>query len=142
MVAAGRGRLDTLRRLLKAGADIDARNKKGNSALMVAVLQRRQKAAALLLKAGANPRFRNTNGDTAEDMARGAKLREALGDLPCTVAQAAIRFGLMNPGVSGVLVGFSRPEHIDEAVAAVDMGPLPDDVLQRLDALYASDFGG
>ena len=69
---------------MKAGADIDARNKKGNSALMVAVLQRRQKAAALLLKAGANPRFRNTNGDTAEDMARAA----GMDGLAARIAQA------------------------------------------------------
>ena len=46
----------------------------------------------------------------------------------------------MHPGVSGVLVGFAMPEHIDEAVAAVDMGPLPDAVSMALDELYATDF--
>ncbi|MCH8109243.1 MAG: aldo/keto reductase, partial [Chloroflexi bacterium] len=51
----------------------------------------------------------------------------------------AVRFALMSPGVSGVLVGFSQLEHIDEAVAAVDMGPLSDNAMRALDAFYASD---
>ena len=57
------------------------------------------------------------------------------------MAQTAIRYALMNSGVSGVLVGFSELSHIDEAVAALDMGPLSTDVLEVLDALYCSDFG-
>ena len=78
----------------------------------------------------------------SEDMERGSRLRQALEglDLPGSIAQTAIRFGLMHSGVSGVLVGFARPEHIDEAVAAVDMGPLPDAVHQALDGLYATNF--
>lgn len=78
-----------------------------------------------------------------EDMARGARLRKALEELHIqgSTAQTAIRFGLMHPGVSGVLVGFARPEHIDEAVAAVEMGPLPDAMSMALDDLYATDFG-
>ena len=56
------------------------------------------------------------------------------------MAQAAIRYALMNPGVSGVLVGFSLLSHIDEAVAAGDMGPLGAEALEKLDAMYATDF--
>lgn len=78
----------------------------------------------------------------AEDMARGEMLRQALDRLHIdgTTAQTAIRFGLAHPGVSGVLVGFAKPGHIDEAVAAVDMGPLPDSLSMELDDLYATDF--
>jgi len=75
-----------------------------------------------------------------DDMRRGERLRESLADVPGALAQSAIRFALMNAGVSGVLVGFSRPEHINEAVAAVDMGPLLDSTLQKLDELYTTDF--
>ena len=78
--------------------------------------------------------------DASADMQRGTRVREELGDEAGSMAQTAIRFALVNPGISGVLVGFSAPEHIDEAVAAVDMGPLPDGVMQRLDELYATDF--
>ncbi len=81
-------------------------------------------------------------GSSAQaDMERAARLRQALAGLPGSAAQTAIRFALMNPGVSGVLVGFSRLEHIDEAVAAVDMGPLPAQVLEKLEELYRTDFG-
>ena len=57
------------------------------------------------------------------------------------MAQTAIRFGLSNPGVSAVLVGFAQLAHIDEAVAAAEKGPLPGGILQQLDRLYQTDFG-
>ena len=76
------------------------------------------------------------------DLARSVKVREALGAEAETLPQTAIRFALMQPGISGVLVGFSELEHIDQAVAALDLGPLPDSVMHRLSELYASDFGG
>ena len=56
------------------------------------------------------------------------------------MAQTAIRFGLTNPGVSAVLVGFAQLEHIDQAVAAAEMGPLDEEVMLRLEKLYDSDF--
>lgn len=74
------------------------------------------------------------------DMERAAKVREVLGVEWKEMPQIAIRFALANPGVSGVLVGFSTLEHIDEAVAASEKGPLPANMLQKLEALYASDF--
>ena len=81
-------------------------------------------------------------GSTASaDMEHAAKLRDALGQEAESMAQTAVRFALTNPGVSGVLVGFSQLEHIDEAVAAVDMGTLSDDVMRTLDAFYAADVG-
>ena len=58
------------------------------------------------------------------------------------MAQTAVRFALMSPGVSGVLVGFSQLEHIDEAVAAVDMGPLSASAMKTLGDIYTSDVGG
>jgi aryl-alcohol dehydrogenase-like predicted oxidoreductase len=80
-------------------------------------------------------------GTTSEaDMRRGARVREVLGDEAGNMAQTGIRYVLMNQGVSAAEIGFARLEYIDEAVAAVDMGPLPDSVMQKLDALYESDF--
>jgi L-galactose dehydrogenase/L-glyceraldehyde 3-phosphate reductase len=71
-----------------------------------------------------------------------AKVRDALNDEEGTIVQKAIRFALANPGVSGVLVGFGKLEHIGEAVGAVEIGPLPDSALRRLDDLFVSNFGG
>ena len=33
------------------------------------------------------------------------------------------------------------PEHVDAALAASDMGPLPADALGKLEPLYETDFG-
>ena len=102
-----------------------------------------------VLAAGAVAGVQNTGpaaglspGSSGEaDFLRAQKVNAALGDQGGTPAQTAIRFALMNLGISGVLVGFGQLDHIDEAVAAVDMGPLSDDVMQKLDVLYNSDFG-
>ena len=92
--------------------------------------------------AGQDPPARVEASRAEADMQRAARVRESLGEMTDSMAQTAIRYSLMNPGVSGVLVGFSKLEHIDEAVAAVDMGPLSDGVMRKLEALYDSGFGG
>ena len=64
----------------------------------------------------------------------------ALGDDYGTRAQIATRFALSNPDVSVAIIGLSDPAYIDEAVAAAEMGPLPEAALARLEALYESGF--
>ena len=76
------------------------------------------------------------------DAARAVLVAEALTGEAGTMAQRAIRFALMNRGVSGVLVGFSHAGHVDEAVAAAEMPPLSTAAMSRLDALYDGDFRG
>ena len=65
----------------------------------------------------------------------------AIEDEPGSRAQAAIRFVLGDPRVGGVLVGSHLPEHVSEAVAAVDMAPFAPDTETALARLYANDFG-
>lgn len=48
------------------------------------------------------------------------------------LAQAAIRFGLSNPGVSTVLVGFTDLAQIEAAAAAAAKGPLSAETLTRM----------
>lgn len=94
--------------------------------------------------AGAEPSGRVLSPGSAgpEDLARMEQVKSIIDqNEPCTVVQAAIRFGLMNPGVSGVLVGFGRLEHIDEAVEAADMGALSATTMKQLAQLYQTDFG-
>ena len=80
-----------------------------------------------------------TPGTTVDDaVARMAAVGEVLESAGGTNPQKAMRFALANPGVSGVLVGFSTQDHIDEAVASVDMGPIPAEAMRDLDALYGS----
>lgn len=73
-----------------------------------------------------------------------AKLRQTerlgflLEDGRQTLAQAAIRFALARSEVSAVLVGFSDVEHMDEAAAASELGPLPPEDVARVEQLYHS----
>ena len=76
------------------------------------------------------------------DIRRAELVATALRQEPGTPAQKAIRYALGRPGISGVLVGFSTPEQVDEAVAATAMPPLSEASLDRLEALYESDFQG
>ncbi len=83
-----------------------------------------------------------TRNTVPEEEARKAEaVSEALGEEFGTRAQAATRFVLANPDVSCAVVGLAETAHIDAAVAAVDMGPLPEDAMARINALYATDFG-
>jgi aryl-alcohol dehydrogenase-like predicted oxidoreductase len=56
-------------------------------------------------------------------------------------AQVAVRYALRNPGVSGIEVGIAELEHLELAIEAAEMGPLPDDLLDQLDALADDNFG-
>jgi L-galactose dehydrogenase/L-glyceraldehyde 3-phosphate reductase len=77
----------------------------------------------------------------AEDERKAKAVFEAIGTGEGTRAQVALRFVLSNPDVSGAVIGSAELNHIDEALQAAAMGPLPAHLLARLDALYESDFG-
>lgn len=53
-----------------------------------------------------------------------------------TRSQTAIRFALSNPHLACSVVGMAELSHLDQAVAASDMGPLPAQALDALEALY------
>ena len=79
--------------------------------------------------------------DVAADEARTRMIVDAVGDSRGTRAQVAIRYALSNPNVSGVLVGMAELDHLDQALGAQEMGPLPEEVLDAIHALVATDFG-
>ena len=64
----------------------------------------------------------------------------ALGERYGTRAQSAVRFAIANPDVCGAIVGLATLEHLDEALAGVDSGPLPEDAMTALAGVYASGF--
>ena len=78
--------------------------------------------------------------DVASEERKTRAVFAAIGDGHGTRAQAAIRFVLSNPEIAAVNIGIADPAQLDESLAAVDLGPLPDDALARLDGLYDSDF--
>jgi aryl-alcohol dehydrogenase-like predicted oxidoreductase len=79
--------------------------------------------------------------DYPVDLQRAEKVKAALGVEGKSLTQAAIRFGLMNPKVSTVLVGFSNTTHIDEAVACSGAPAFSDADMAKIRGLWATDFG-
>ena len=77
----------------------------------------------------------------AGDERKAKAVFDAIGADQGTRAQVALRFVLSNPHVSCAVIGTAELHHIDEALQATEMGPLPPQVLARLDKLYESDFG-
>ncbi len=83
----------------------------------------------------------SAGSDYERDVARAHKLGFLQDHGLASLPQAAMRFALMKPEVSTVLVGFSNNAQIDEAVACSGAGPLPDAALSGLRDTWDSDFG-
>ena len=79
-----------------------------------------------------------TDVPTEERRARAAFA--ALGNGYGTRAQTALRFVLANPDVSCAIIGMAEPAHLEEALAGAALGPLPQQALDALEAVYAADF--
>jgi len=82
-----------------------------------------------------------TDTSIAEEERKAKAVFGAIGAGHGTRAQVALRFVLSNPHISCAVIGSAELHHVDEALKAAEMGPLPASVLARLDTLYESDFG-
>jgi L-galactose dehydrogenase/L-glyceraldehyde 3-phosphate reductase len=69
-----------------------------------------------------------------------AAVRAALGVSHGTPAQVALRFTLGNRDLSTRVVGVTDLAQLDEALAAVERGPLPPEAIAKLDRLWATGF--
>jgi L-galactose dehydrogenase/L-glyceraldehyde 3-phosphate reductase len=74
------------------------------------------------------------------DLQRAQSVKAELGFGGKDLTRAAIRFALMNPKVSTVLVGFSGTAQIDEAVACAGAPGLSQEEMAKLNKLWQSDF--
>jgi len=90
---------------------------------------------------GSSPEPLSPGSDYSLDLERAEKVKFLIGGDIKSLTQAAIRFALMKPEVSTVLVGFSNISHIDEAVVCSGAGGLSQDALARLRKLWDNDFG-
>ena len=57
------------------------------------------------------------------------------------LVEASLRFALGNAGVSSVLVGYSSLEHLEQAVAFAERGPLPPEAMARLPEVWVGFTG-
>ncbi len=80
--------------------------------------------------------------DVASEERKTRAVFAVLGDGHGTRAQAAIRFVLSNADIAAANIGIADPAQLDESLAAIDLGPLPDAALERLAALADTDFAG
>jgi L-galactose dehydrogenase/L-glyceraldehyde 3-phosphate reductase len=82
-----------------------------------------------------------TGGTDLENELRcAAAVRSALGDAYGTPAQMALRFVLGNSDIATRVIGISELPFLDEALAAVPMGPLPQEAMSKLERLWRNDF--
>jgi aryl-alcohol dehydrogenase-like predicted oxidoreductase len=125
---------------LNYGQIIDRAAAKGMGAFVIRILA----AGALTSDPGAGgggSEPLSPGSDYALDLERAQKVKAALGVSGKELTHAAIRFGLMNPKISTVLVGFSNTVHIDEAVKCSGAPALSEDALSRVKKLWDADFG-
>jgi aryl-alcohol dehydrogenase-like predicted oxidoreductase len=52
-----------------------------------------------------------------------------------SLTEAATRFAISHSGVGTILVGMATPQQFEDALAAVQKGPLPSEALDRLPGL-------
>jgi D-threo-aldose 1-dehydrogenase len=76
------------------------------------------------------------NAENAAEEARARAVLEVLGTGHGTSAQAALRFGLGCPLLSTIVVGIGETWHLDEALAAAEMGPLPEAATAAMETLW------
>jgi L-galactose dehydrogenase/L-glyceraldehyde 3-phosphate reductase len=76
------------------------------------------------------------------DIARARRLMPLVTEgFAASLTEAATRFAIGNPAVGTILVGMATPQQFEDALAAVEKGPLPAAAIDRLQALRQS-FAG
>jgi L-galactose dehydrogenase/L-glyceraldehyde 3-phosphate reductase len=70
------------------------------------------------------------------DIARARRLMPLVTEgFATSLTEAATRFAIGNPAVGTILVGMATPQQFEDALAAVEKGPLSAAALERLEAL-------
>ena len=127
---------------LNYGRILDRAAAQGMGAFVIRVLAAGALTADPSRGGGGSGQTLSPGSDYPVDLQRAEQLKTALGVDRKDLAQAAIRFGLMNPAVSTVLVGFSNTAHVDEAVACSGMPGLSEKQMAQVKNLWETDFGG
>jgi aryl-alcohol dehydrogenase-like predicted oxidoreductase len=70
------------------------------------------------------------------DVARASRLMPLVKEgFAASLTEAATRFALSHPAMGTILVGMATPQQFEDALAAIQKGPLPQAALDRLSAL-------
>ena len=68
------------------------------------------------------------------------KIFQLVGNSYGNRAQFALRYGLSNKSLNCVVLGLATLDHLKNSLQAVEMGPLPDDLLIKIFELQNSNF--
>lgn len=120
---------------------IDRAAARGMGVVVIRVLAAGVLSAAPESGGGTGREPLSAGSDYERDVFRARQLGFLKDHGPASLSQAAIRFALMKPQVSTVLVGFSNRPQIDEAAACSGAGPLPAPAMVHLRELWDRDFG-
>jgi aryl-alcohol dehydrogenase-like predicted oxidoreductase len=123
------------------GLIIDRAAKKGMGASVIRVLAAGALTPDPSAGGGSSAEPLSPGSDYALDLERAEKIKSALGVSGKELTQLAIRFALMKPEVSTVLVGFSNTSHIDEAIACSGAPGLSQEEMDKLRQVWDTDFG-
>lgn len=83
-----------------------------------------------------------TPGDSVDsETEKAVRLFAELGDDYGSRAQTAIRFALSENRLACLVFGLAELDHLEEAISAQAMGPLPEDALQKINQIYAASPG-
>ena len=76
------------------------------------------------------------------DLARARRLLPLVAEgHAATLPEVALRYVIAHPAISTVLIGIATIEQLEQAIAAVEKGPLPPAALRRVAELQQG-FGG
>jgi aryl-alcohol dehydrogenase-like predicted oxidoreductase len=126
---------------LDYGLILDRAAAKGMGAFVIRVLAAGALTPDPSTGGGGSGQTLSPGSDYPMDLQRAEKVKAALGVDGKDLTQAAIRFGLMNPKVSTVLVGFSNTTHVDQAVACSGTPGLSEEQMTKARKLWDTDFG-
>jgi aryl-alcohol dehydrogenase-like predicted oxidoreductase len=122
------------------GLILDRAAAQGMGAFIIRVLAAGALTADPSTGGGGSGNTLSPGSDYPVDLQRTEQVKAALGVAGKDLTQSAIRFGLMHPTTAAVLVGFSNPTHVDEAVACSRMAGLSGQLMVQLRKLWDSDF--
>jgi D-threo-aldose 1-dehydrogenase len=76
------------------------------------------------------------DADLDREQERARRISGRLGRGYGTRAQAAVRYALANGDIATIVVGLATLDQLDEALAAFEAGPLPEDAVAEIEACY------
>lgn len=107
---------------------------------MGVVAYRTLAAGALSGRATGRSSPSRSGSEWTDNLERAKALGFLVGDYVDSLAEAAVRYVLTKKEVTCALLGFSKQAYLRQAVDWTSRGPLSEEAIERIEALYRTDF--